>query len=758
LNWSHILDQAGNIGIGLVLLFVGLPIVVLVLTFLGKLVVNIISWPLGLAVFASLSLYRWLVFKLFGKQVLQSIFSQFRVQAEPSVLTSSDGEVHVKSFQDAKPTILDLDFREDETTPFGFTVTPKDTSTFKKTEVCMHLDSPYVRMSIWGQGRCINFLFDKNKNHISWEQRTIEVESFPPEEKLFGVDYKVIRTRCVIPTSESNGGTEYCADILYYQDTRIACSQSDIVPIQTIYEKHLEDVKKSSLQKKSLYEQKRIKNKELYLNPKTPRADRMEILYEEVGCEVATLGYHFMVRDSEALFNSRNYAEYCSSYFSKVENPEENYIDYLKAYFYGLREAALDDIEGDKELDLIKQLCKDANLLHVLGKHKSKNPQAGEPTAKTEYESTVEKILSQIQTNKTTKNAEFDRTLVGRRLLQMCGSRTVGTKYRFSGESDNFWLALESDTSTQLIWLSPQWKYRGPNTGFELGVETQVLEVGQQPALPIGSSKYSPPSWQALTGLFLSQVHSKSAYEEPHVAALALSFKPALSDSNSAKLLFDSPDLDDPFIMFISDDKLLRHWALREDVLDYVDAPRRAWDAPWNTPVYPWDFEQHFEMLSKFRQELQGFVLWLTTEAVLIHPKIPDAFPTAELWTALRKLSVFEIALARGLHLVEKDNSWLDRDGEVYGSAWVSLGLPYETEKTIASSLRFSKHLWRHLMTRDEWQRMIDTKTSLLNFRDQSERAAWTETLLTRVEPVEQSLNAWESWFFQCNSRVTTNE
>lgn len=364
----------------------------------------------------------------------------------------------------------------------------------------------------------------------------------------------------------------------------------------------------------------------------------------------------------------------------------------------------------------------------------------------------------QTEPKKYINGERFEGELTGRRLLLVFGSRTLNAKYRFSGESDNFWLALESDTPEQIIWLSPQWKYRGPNTGIELGVEAKVLEVGQQPALPIESSKYAPPSWQALTGLFLSQVHSKSAYEEPHVAALALSFKPALSDSNSALLLFDSRDLDDPFIMVISDDKLLRHWALREDVLDYLDLPRRAWDTPWNTPVYPWDFEQHFKVLSKFRQELQGFVLWLTTEAVLLHPKIPDAFPTAELWTALRKLSVFEIALARGLHLVEKDSSWLDLDGEDYWHAWVSLGLPYETEKTIASSLRFSKHLWRHLMTRDEWQRMIDTKTSLLNFRDQSERTAWSETLLTRVEPVEQSLNAWESWFFQCNSRVTTNE
>jgi hypothetical protein len=137
LNWSHILDQAGNIAIGLLLLFVGVPIVVLVLTFLGKLVVNIISWPLGLAVFALLSVYRWLVFKLFGKQVLQSIFSQDKIQAEPSVLTNIDREVLVKSVQDVKPTILDLNFIDDESSPFGFTVVPKDTRVIRPKKSTM---------------------------------------------------------------------------------------------------------------------------------------------------------------------------------------------------------------------------------------------------------------------------------------------------------------------------------------------------------------------------------------------------------------------------------------------------------------------------------------------------------------------------------------------------------------------------------------------------------------------------------------------
>lgn len=316
------------------------------------------------------------------------------------------------------------------------------------------------------------------------------------------------------------------------------------------------------------------------------------------------------------------------------------------------------------------------------------------------------------------KNGDpFEGELPGRRLLQVSGSRTLGAKYRFSDAADTFWLALESDTAEQIIWISPQWQYCGPSAGFELRMNSQVLEVGRLPTMKAGDFKYAAPSWQALTGLFLSEIQIKSAYDEQRGAALMLSFSPVsvpLPNLNTAKILFDSPDLDEPFIMVTSDDKVLGQWVLRGDVQGYLNTPRRAWDAPWNTPVYPWDFKQHFEVLSKFRQELQGFLLWAATEAGLQYPRTLSAFPLGKLWTVLRELSVFEIALAWGIHWVQKDNSWLDQDGDDYepswyGAAWVSLGIPLKTEKTIASSLRSSKHSWRHLMSRDEWQRTPDS-------------------------------------------------
>ena len=77
------------------------------------------------------------------------------------------------------------------------------------------------------------------------------------------------------------------------------------------------------------------------------------------------LAYYFMARDSDELFDMRDYKKYLEYYYSKVPNIEENYIEYLKAYFAALRESAIDDIEGVEELEIIKQLCKEANLLEI---------------------------------------------------------------------------------------------------------------------------------------------------------------------------------------------------------------------------------------------------------------------------------------------------------------------------------------------------------------------------------------------------------
>jgi hypothetical protein len=756
LNWSHILDQAGNIAIGLVLLFVGVPIVVLVLTFLGKLVVNIISWPLGLAVFALLNVYRWLVFKLFGKQVLQSIFSQDKIQAEPSVLTNIDRDVLVKSVQDVKPTILDLNFIDDESTPFGFTVVPKDTSTYKKTEVCKHMDSPYVRMTIWVQGRYINFLFDKNKNHISWEQRTKEVENFSPEEKLFGVGYKVIRTRCVIPISESNGGTEYCGDILYYQETQIASSKSDLVPIQKIYEKHLEDVQNSSLQKKSLFAQKRIKNKELYLDIKTPHADRMAILYEEVGCEVATLGYHFMARDNEALFNLRNYTEYCSGYFSKIENSEENYIDYLRAYFYGLREAALEDNEGDEELELIKHICKEANLLHVFKQHYSKNHPVFVPTTDmSELVPNVEKATfmpPEIESGSVFTEAGFDG-LVGRRLLRVYGLRNAGTTCQFENEADIIWLALEGDSPEQIIWMSPQWSYRGPNFGFDMGVvQSRVLAIWQLPTFIVDESLYAPPVWQMFAGLFLCDIQARSAYDQ-HTSAPPLTlhfarvFRPSVATSEvpTGTLSFDSPDLDEPYVMDIADVGDIGHWCLRRDVqlsLVKKEADKFTANAATDAVAAPWNDKNHLNDLLVLYATLQEFALWWQTQTNWAIEGRKRQGPMPELWRALNALARFQIALIEGNQFQTEHGGWLDSDGDDYDEAWVRLRHKHEYSD-LAQNVHEHVVNWMRWMAWDEWQALVGGDT-----------VAFEEATRIKWQGVSQSYMNWYRRFAQCGEEA----
>lgn len=80
---------------------------------------------------------------------------------------------------------------------------------------------------------------------------------------------------------------------------------------------------------------------------------------------MAMLAYHPMVRDSKQLVNMANYEEYKKLYYSKVPNKEENYIEYLKAYCEGLRESAIDDIEGEQELEFIGKKCKDAQIWKI---------------------------------------------------------------------------------------------------------------------------------------------------------------------------------------------------------------------------------------------------------------------------------------------------------------------------------------------------------------------------------------------------------
>lgn len=158
---------------------------------------------------------------------------------------------------------------------------------------------------------------------------------------------------------------EYIVDTLYLNDEfQTSKTEIELFPMDEIYNDYIK-IRKSQ----DSYAEERRTNQAKYLDENTGKEERIKILYEEVACQTAMLAYHPMVRDSDALFDMRDYEEYKKLYFSNVPNKEKNYIEYLKAYFSGLRESAIDDIEGDEELKIIKEKCKEAKLLDVYNEY-----------------------------------------------------------------------------------------------------------------------------------------------------------------------------------------------------------------------------------------------------------------------------------------------------------------------------------------------------------------------------------------------------
>lgn len=251
-------------------------------------------------------------------------------------------------------------FIDSKKAPYKFSIEPLDKKGYKGTKAQMHLDTPYVRMWVDTKERYFLFLFDKHKNHISWEQRKKEIENIPVEEKVFDDGYKVVRKR-EVKIVDDKDGREYIVDTLYLNDEfQTSKTEIELFPMDKIYMEYT-NIRKSQ----DKYRKKREANQALYLDPNTSKEKRVEILYEEVACQTAMLAYHFMARDSDELFDMRDYKKYLEYYYSKVPNIEENYIEYLKAYFAALRENAIDDIEDEEELEIIKQKCKEANLLEI---------------------------------------------------------------------------------------------------------------------------------------------------------------------------------------------------------------------------------------------------------------------------------------------------------------------------------------------------------------------------------------------------------
>lgn len=254
---------------------------------------------------------------------------------------------------------MDYEFKDDENAPFGFRVEPCDKTSYEKTDICMHLDSAYVRMSIWVYSRCIHYLFNENRDFISWEQRAKEVESITSFESVFEEGYRVKRSREVVfGHDEHHDGREYIIDTLYQGKSFLKQNREiDNVPIEKVYEAYLE-YKRSQ----HAFHTRRRDNQAVYLDSKTSHEQKIEIMYEEVATDVVLYAYHPMARDSDALTRLADYEVYAQSYFSRVDDKEEHYIEYLKAYCSGLRECAVEDLEAEEERAFIEQKCKKAGL------------------------------------------------------------------------------------------------------------------------------------------------------------------------------------------------------------------------------------------------------------------------------------------------------------------------------------------------------------------------------------------------------------
>ena len=140
-----------------------------------------------------------------------------------------------------------FDFIPSAVSPFGFTIMPPAGFSKENRRQSKHGDSDYIEIGFYkntenGQIHK-NYLFDKDKNHINWQERERQIKN-KVESKTFADGYKVVRTR------EINFAREYeqTNDILYKDGNIIKTSSSLVTDgmmgeIDWIYREHLNDIK-----------------------------------------------------------------------------------------------------------------------------------------------------------------------------------------------------------------------------------------------------------------------------------------------------------------------------------------------------------------------------------------------------------------------------------------------------------------------------------------------------------------------------------
>ena len=188
---------------------------------------------------------------------------------------------------------------------------------------------------------------------------------------------------------------------------------------------------------------------------------------------------------------------------------------------------------------------------------------------------------------------------------------------------------------------------------------------------------YRRPEWSSLVGLALKEVRVANLYD-PHLGALSLHFKseglPG-KDPKTASMLFDwGSDKDDDMentALCVEDRARLGLWPLNHEVQGLLAVPRGDWSMPRRAPAPPWNDEAHWQAFTRFRSELQGWLMgWsgLVTGSLDFQARVAA---TQALYHLLDKLCAFEIGLAHRNVWQTSGGGWLDHDGDDYVEHWL---------------------------------------------------------------------------------------
>lgn len=286
----------------------------------------------------------------------------------------------------------------------------------------------------------------------------------------------------------------------------------------------------------------------------------------------------------------------------------------------------------------------------------------------------------------------YEGELTGRRLLSVWALRFPGQDYRYDGEADCFWLQLSGDDADHHVWVRPDWIVNFFDKTWLLlpravvapaASELEVVRLDHEPWL-------QRPEWHSLMGLTLSEVRVADSYE-PQECALSLFFKregEPDSGARVASMQFDwGSDKDEAMentLLHVSDKFRLGVWPLGSEVQGFLESPRGDWSNSRQSPAHPWNDEAHWQALTRFRRELQSWLMgWGGLVAGALDLPARQAATVAP-FKLLDKLCAFEIRLGHRSVWQASGSGWRDRDGEDFGEHWLRFTDGGHTDRSMA--------------------------------------------------------------------------